>query len=188
MRRVESPSDLELGEQEKCIAILLEGQTEASAECDPPESEPYWAFVITPSGGVIRGVHDGEDDRQPNAPLAADLLNPDSVKRFIELTHERYYNELKEFFGTTIQAFFTDEPSIMGRGAKRGLKKWTDGLEEQFRQLNGYDLIPLLPALGPNLIAVYSRTGGTPSRSYDRTSCTAKLSMSVDDNRWRRSP
>ena len=45
MRRVESSDSLGLGEQEKCIAILMEGQTEASAQCHPPESGPYWAFA-----------------------------------------------------------------------------------------------------------------------------------------------
>ena len=150
MRRIEPSEEFQLSVQEKCIAILIEGQTEAmpiTSTSQIPSSEPYWAFVLTLSGGTIRGVHEGEDGGQPNAPLAADLLNPAAVRRFIECTHERYYQELKEYFGNTIQAIFTDEPSIMGRGAKRGLKPWTDGLEEQFRQKKGYDLIPLLPAL-----------------------------------------
>ena len=146
MRRIEPPAELVLSDQEKCVAILLEGQQKA-VEQEPPESGPYWAFVVTLSGGTIRGVHEGEDGGEPNAPAAADLLNPDAMRRFIELTHERYYQELKEYCGNTVRAFFTDEPSIMGRGSKRGLKPWTDGLAEQFRESKGYDLIPLLPAL-----------------------------------------
>jgi len=150
MRRIEPPEVLKLGDQEKCIAILQEGQMGAiplTSVSQIPRSEPYWAFVSTPSNGTIRGVHEGEEDGQPNAPKAADLLNPAAVRRFIQCTHERYYQELKEYFGNTIQAIFTDEPSIMGRSAKRGLKPWTDGLEEQFRQKKGYDLLPLLHAL-----------------------------------------
>lgn len=157
-RRIE-PSDAclchgrqecKLENQEKCIAILLQGQTEAvpiTSTTQIPRSETYWAFVITPSGGVIRGVHEGEDDSQSNAPLAADLLNPDAVQRFIQCTHERYYKELEEYFGNTAQAIFTDEPNIMGWRAKRGLKPWTDELGEYFQQKKGYDIIPLLPAL-----------------------------------------
>lgn len=150
MRRIEPSEELKPSTQEKCLAILLEGQTEAipvASTSQMPRSEPYWAFVLTLSGGTIRGVYEGEDNGQPDAPPAADLLNPAAVRRFIQCTHERYYRELKEHFGATIQAFFTDEPSIMGRGAKRGLKPWTDGLEEAFRQKKGYDLIPLLSAL-----------------------------------------
>ncbi|MFQ6040276.1 MAG: glycosyl hydrolase [Candidatus Poribacteria bacterium] len=150
MRRVEPSEELKLNMQEKCIAIRLGGQTEAipiTSVSKVPRSGPYWAFVITLSGGTIRGVHEGEDDGQPNAPKAADLLNPAAVRRFIQCTHERYYRELKGYFGATVQAIFTDEPSIMGRGAKRGLKPWTDGFEEYFRQKKGYDLLKLLPAL-----------------------------------------
>jgi len=150
MRRIEPPEECQLSAQERYVAILLEGQTEAipvTPVSQLPRSEPYWAFVLTLSGGTIRGVHEGEDDGQPDAPLAADLLNPSAVRRFIQCTHERYYQELKEYFGNTLQAFFTDEPSIMGRGAKRGLKPWTDGLADEFRQKKGYDLFPLLPAL-----------------------------------------
>jgi len=161
MRKIEPSDELELGEQEKCIAIMPEGENRAIPVLNPPSplfqrgndelsfqrEKPYYAFVITPSGGTIRGVHEGEEDRQPDAPKASDLLNPLAMKRFIELTHERYYQTLKEHFGNTIQAMFTDEPSIMGRGSKGGLKHWTDGLEEDFHKEKGYNIIPLLPAL-----------------------------------------
>jgi hypothetical protein len=151
MRYIESAEDFKLGFQEKCIAIKPEGENGAIPSSKPIGKKPFWAFLITLSGGTIRGVHEGEDDRQPGAPLAADLLNPEAVRRFIQLTHERYYQELKGYFGNTVQAIFTDEPSIMGRGAKRGLKPWTDGLEKQFEREKGYDLIPLLPALWDDL-------------------------------------
>ena len=157
MRRIEPPEELKLNTQEKCVAILREGQTEAIPITSVSQiliSEPYWAFVINPSNGTIRGVHEGEDDGQPDAPKAADLLNPAAVRRFIQCTHERYYKELKEYFGNTIQAIFTDEPSIMGRGAKRGLKPWTDGLEEDFRQKKGYNILPLLTALWRDTLCV----------------------------------
>ncbi len=146
MRKIIRGEKIILAKHEKCIAILPEGIFEAEPFDDQfPESG--YIFVITPSNGTIRGVHEGEDDRQPLAPKASDILNFDAVKRFIELTHERYYNELKEFFGTTIQAFFTDEPNILGRYAKSGLKPWTDGIEKDFINLKGYDIIPYLPAL-----------------------------------------
>lgn len=147
MRQIKASEKLELKDQEKLVAILPEGQNQATATSEIPESMMYSAFVITLSNGVIRGVHEGEEDSQPDAPKAADLLNPVAMRRFIQLTHERYYHELKEYFGTTVQAFFTDEPSIMGRRSKSGLRHWTEGLEKQFQKEKGYDLIPFLPAL-----------------------------------------
>lgn len=104
-------------------------------------------FARVPTGGRIRGVHEGEDDGQPGAPLAADLLNPDAVRAFLELTHKIYYGTFGEHFGKTVFAFFTDEPSLQGRGARPGLKPWTQGLEQFFRKRRGYDLLPRLPAL-----------------------------------------
>ena len=102
---------------------------------------PTWGKLIaeTPSGrylvqiesqGHMRGIHFGEDDGEPNAPRTADLLNPEAVAKFIELTHERYYSLLKEYFGNTIIGFFTDEPSVLGRGSVWGCRAWTHGFED----------------------------------------------------------
>ncbi|MGQ9604670.1 MAG: hypothetical protein ACUVTW_00585 [Thermogutta sp.] len=41
------------------------------------------------------------------------LLDDRATRRFIEVTHEAYYRRLEPHFGTTIRAFFTDEPSLM---------------------------------------------------------------------------
>ena len=41
------------------------------------------------------------------------LINEEAVQCFIETTHEAYWRRLKEHFGTTIKALFTDEPSLM---------------------------------------------------------------------------
>jgi len=88
------------------------------------------------SGGTIRGIHFGEDDGQPGAPKAADILNPDAVDEFIHLTHDRYYEELKEYFGSTVIAFFTDEPSALGRNS-RGYKAWASGMEKEIEAAGG---------------------------------------------------
>lgn len=80
------------------------------------------------SGGTIRGIHFGEDDREAGAPPSADILNPAAVDWFIELTHESYYAHLKEYFGNTIIGFFTDEPCVLGRNTGK-FRDWTDGFE-----------------------------------------------------------
>ena len=85
-------------------------------------------LVQRPTGGTIRGIHFGEDDGETDAPPSADILNPEAVRTFLRLTHERYYARLKQYFGTTIIGFFTDEPCVLGRGV-RGYFEWTDGLD-----------------------------------------------------------
>lgn len=82
------------------------------------------------TNGRIRGVHFGEDDGQPDAPAAADLLSEDSVNTFIRLTHERYYDCLKEYFGNTVIGFFTDEPELLGRIARPTCHVWTWDFEK----------------------------------------------------------
>jgi len=102
-------------------------------------------FTLCFSGGTIRGIHFGEDDGEPFAPPSADLLNADAIAKFIELTHERYYQVLKDYFGNTVIAMFTDEPCILGRNHKKGLIPWTDDFIECFKSL-GND-VKDLPAL-----------------------------------------
>jgi len=41
------------------------------------------------------------------------LLNEQAVDCYINVTHEQYWHRLKDHFGKTIKAFFTDEPSLM---------------------------------------------------------------------------
>jgi hypothetical protein len=41
------------------------------------------------------------------------LIDRKAISCFIDLTHEQYWKRLKSYFGTTIQATFTDEPSLM---------------------------------------------------------------------------
>ncbi len=115
-------------------------------------------LVARHTGGTIRGVHYGEDDFEPNAPASADILNPDAVARFIRLTHEAYYREFGEYFGNTVIGFFTDEPSIIGRCAE-GMKPWTRGFSEIFRQAGGD------PA---NLFALFEGAENDDTRLYER--------------------
>ncbi|MCD8129778.1 MAG: hypothetical protein LUE16_00620 [Lachnospiraceae bacterium] len=93
-------------------------------------------LVARKTGGTMRGIHWDQEDGEPNTPLTADLLNPAAVDRFIELTHEAYYREFGEYFGTTIKAFFTDEPSIMGRNV-RDMFAWSHNFAQIFTEAGG---------------------------------------------------
>lgn len=86
-------------------------------------------LVYTYSQGRIRGIHYGEDDGDIEQPFAADILNPVAVDLFIKYTHEAYYENLKEFFGSTVIGFFTDEPNPCGR-CRETCFAWYDGLEK----------------------------------------------------------
>jgi hypothetical protein len=100
------------------------------------------------SGGTIRGAFADEEDGHATAPASGDILNPEAVACFIRLTHDRYYEELKDHFGTTIIAMFTDEPSTTGRGARRGpVAPYTSGFDEWLEQRWGEDPRSWLPAL-----------------------------------------
>lgn len=94
-------------------------------------------LVVRKSGGTLRGIHWGEDDGEPFVPASADILNPEAVQRFISLTHEAYYRELKSYFGSTIIGFFTDEPSILGRNTEQGMFPWTHGFAKIFTEAGG---------------------------------------------------
>lgn len=94
----------------------------------------YLVYGFT--GGTIRGIHFGEDDGEAGAPKAADILNPEAVRAFIRLTHERYYQELKEYFGTTVTGFFTDEPCALGRNAS-AYREWVHGMETEIEAAGG---------------------------------------------------
>ena len=133
--------------------------TEAPEAGDEVLAEKDGAFLAARhTRGTIRGVHYGEDDFEPNAPLSADLLNPDAVARFIELTHEAYWRRFKEYFGSTVIGFFTDEPSVTGR-CVTGMKPWTRGFARLFTDAGG-EL--------RNLFALFTGEENDDTRLYER--------------------
>jgi len=104
----------------------------------------------------IRGLHFREKDppRRPdhkevpeNTPPAADILNPEAVACFIRLVYQRYYDEFKHFFGKTVRAIFTDEPSLLAKRSERGAVPGTQGILEHVNRHLGYDFTEYLPTL-----------------------------------------
>ncbi len=112
--------------------------------------------AIKPGYSVIRGLHFVQDDPPrranhrevpENTPPGADILNPESVACFIRLVYQRYYDEFKEYFGKTVKAIFTDEPSILARRSERGAIPGTTGILEHINAFLGYDFTDHLAAL-----------------------------------------
>lgn len=77
-----------------------------------------------------------------NEMRSADPMNAEAVKRFLELTHERYRAELGEDFGQHMPGFFTDEPQL-----KQYQLPWSHRFDEMFLAEYGYDILDVLSAL-----------------------------------------
>ena len=72
---------------------------------DPSQAEP---FILRPAY-----EHTHASNNYYAARRYPNLLDPAAVESFIRTTHDAYYERLEPFFGTTIEALFTDEPSLM---------------------------------------------------------------------------
>lgn len=75
-------------------------------------------------------------------------MNPDAVRKFVELTHDAYARHLEEHMGKTVVAMFTDEPNPLGRSPRKGVKPFTTGFVEYLRRMMDRDDVETwLPAL-----------------------------------------
>ncbi|MCL4177953.1 MAG: hypothetical protein KJ072_09440 [Verrucomicrobia bacterium] len=72
-----------------------------------------------------------------------DYLDPEAADRFIEITHQAYYDRFKEHFGTTIDSTFFDEPTMYRAQGRT----WTDKFNEKFVARHGFDPRRYYPAL-----------------------------------------
>lgn len=83
-----------------------------------------------------------------------DTLNSEAIKAFLEKTHEVYFRETGEYFGSVIPAVFTDEPKVKykkglthGRDRRDVVFAWTQDFPETFRKCFGEDILLALPEL-----------------------------------------
>ena len=84
---------------------------------------------------VFQCVTDGD----PNV----DYLSPEAVKLFVHDTHEAYYNQFPDAFGTTIVSTFFDEPTMYRAQGRM----WTNDFNEKFEERYGFSPELLYPAL-----------------------------------------
>lgn len=64
-----------------------------------------------------------------------DILNPDVVRKFLDVTHEQYKKRLGSAFSADLKGFFTDEPQYY-----RADTPYTPMLEDYFRAEYGEDI------------------------------------------------
>ncbi|HID57236.1 TPA: hypothetical protein EYP37_11950 [Candidatus Poribacteria bacterium] len=81
------------------------------------------------------------------------ILDRRAVARFIELTHQEYKRRFPDKLGSSIEAIFTDEPSLMTAyihpdpEPKYAAVPWCEEFPQFFRRMKGYDIEPRIVAL-----------------------------------------
>ena len=94
------------------------------------------------------------DDPWFNNQAYVDTLNKKAIKKFVEITHERYFQELGEDFGKSIPAIFTDEPQFIKKGylqfsedENEVILPFTDDFEESYFDTYNQSILDHLPEL-----------------------------------------
>lgn len=89
-----------------------------------------------------------------NNQTYVDTLNPDAIAKFVEVTHQRYYDALEEYIGDTIPAIFTDEPQHTRKSSLDFAEDktveiipYTEKLPEIYEEKYGEDFFDTLPEI-----------------------------------------
>ena len=96
------------------------------------------------------------DNPRYNGGSNIDVLCDEAVRAFIDSTYVKYKDELKEEFGKTVSAIFTDEPQTCIKntppfstfeGFAEATFPWTTDIPETYEKEYGEDIVKLLPEL-----------------------------------------
>lgn len=126
---------------------------------DPANRDMYITYTIgeyDPSAGVAYFLSNDRMIRVTNGEHAgeylnlylgisastADILNPDVVRKFLDITHERYKEYFGKDFHQKVTGFFTDEPQYY-----RGTTPYTPMIAKYFREQYGLDILDYLGLL-----------------------------------------
>ncbi len=102
------------------------------------------------SGEIIWRYHTRPfvNDNWFNGETYLDILNPQAVKKFLDITMEGYDTRFRNDYGRTVPGIFTDEPNFYPWvGTDVTAMPWTAGMADLFKQRFGYDLVAHLDAL-----------------------------------------
>jgi len=119
-----------------------------------------------------------------NGQAYVDNMNPEAVRKFLEVTYDAYHEVVGVEFGKTVPAIFTDEPRVYRAKPRESAHSkenysfaWTPDFPETFQKTYGYDIRPHLPELlwqFPD----ESRWAHTGNRLYREASwCRSHVSM-----------
>lgn len=108
-----------------------------------------WRVVIITRDALYEGTQvDG--GASPVSVRTVDLLNPETTKRFINVTHDELAKRMGPNFGKSFVSLFTDEPSTLAflfAHEEYGVQPWSSVMLKEFKKRRGYDLAPKLAAL-----------------------------------------
>ncbi|SDK59233.1 Inosine-uridine nucleoside N-ribohydrolase [Pedobacter sp. ok626] len=130
-----------------------------------PKGKGNWKvqyFVQKPFYENTHATHNWFEQRK-----MVNLLEKKATADFIKVTHEQYKHHVGDYFGKGIEAFFTDEPSLVGTHflnnkppVTPGVRdqpdfnipafptlNWSESLLTEFKRRRGYDLFNKLPYL-----------------------------------------
>lgn len=83
-----------------------------------------------------------------NGTTWVDLLNPETVKTFIEFSYKPYLDRYKNEMGKTVPGIFTDEPQVSPRPWDTYPSvSFSPVIPDLFEKMHGYDLVPNIPSL-----------------------------------------
>lgn len=89
-----------------------------------------------------------------NNQAYVNTLDPKAIRRFVEVTHERYYRDLGGEFGKSVPAIFTDEPQFTHKQCldfaetkKDIVLPFTDDFDETYQAAYGQSILDHLPEL-----------------------------------------
>lgn len=123
------------------------------------DSTGLLSFRLLENGGETVGdekyMHVRLDYLPPNPWFnntpAADNINEDTVRRFIETSYEPYKKKFGHEFGKAIPGIFTDEPNIASSTTDYGDEAvrlaYTYKFPEFFKERRGYEFKDIIPAL-----------------------------------------
>ena len=96
----------------------------------------------------------GIDDPWFNDAPYIDTLSNESIQKFLESTHEVYYERFKEDFGDLIPSIFTDEPQFCMKNTLGFAKEekdvflpWTTDFSKTYEEAYGKDPLSIVPEL-----------------------------------------
>lgn len=106
--------------------------------------------------GIIRYalIKISEPEEWFNNKTYVDTMYKPAMDKFIEVTHEKYYEELGDYFGEIIPSFFTDEPKVAYKKVLSDpydesdiVLPWTDDLPYTFKNKYSFDIVDFIPEL-----------------------------------------
>lgn len=95
-------------------------------------------FIINP---LFEGTHATHSHSEPRRYI--NLLDPNATKAFTEITHDKYLKVIGNDFANTVDAIFTDEPSLIGwyiPNSTYPVISWSEDFPALFEKRFGYPI------------------------------------------------